>query len=271
MADESESGSSGPQDFDKPLPTDGENIVSGVGRAGKEAAESVVNPTGKDGVFTAVAKTFTGKNAYESDKVEHAYKLLTSSMMANTSALPSLIPGSRQEIIRGNSVLQVTGQRYMSIDGNDTQIIKGIQNEQTIGDAKFAYKTNRYLAVGQNEERLIYQQQNTFVLGPSTEQYIGKHEVTAPEEFEWKQLERGFSGIKLDMAMFGLDIHSTAADVHVVDAELAVFEGKSKVLSEKAKAQEGEAVALIAIISMELDVQVRADVLIDVGLGTPFR
>lgn len=251
----------------RPLPSDGENIAQNVARSAKEGTHW----GGKEGVWAGIVKTVTGKNAYESDKVEQAYKLLDKDQIAQDTAMPGMKAGSRQENIKGNSILIVSGQRYAHVMQSDQQIVDGTQYEQTGQDANFLYMAKRDISVQGDEAHLVYGKQDIFVLGPSTQQFIAKHELTAPEEFEWKQFERGFSAMKLDIALLGVDAHVSALDLHVIDLEVCIFDTDPIVLGMKIGGPEVETKALKLEISLELDVKFRGDILIDLGLGTPFR
>ena len=66
-------------------------------------------------------------------------------------------------------------------------------------------------------------------------------------------------------------MHAVGVDTHVADVELALFKGRGGALEEVLKGQEGKADALQFEVSIEVDVKGRADVLVDIGLGTPFR
>ena len=250
----------------KPLPTDGPNLAQNVVSAVKNTHWS-----GKDGVWDGIKKVVTGKNSYETDKVDATFKMLQTSAIATNTAMPGQIPGSRQEVIRGNSVLTVTGERYAHIESNDKQLVDGTSYEQTKGNAEFVFLANRYLNVTGDEQHLVYGNQDIFILGPSTQQFVGKHELTAPEEFEWKQFERGFSALKLDIALLGVDAHIAALDLHVIDLEICIFDADPIILGMKIGGPEVETKALKLEISLELDIKFRGDILVDLGTGTPIR
>ena len=108
-------------------------------------------------------------------------------------------------------------------------------------------------------------------MGASTQQFIARHELTAPEEFEWKQFERGFSAMKLDIALLGVDAHIAALDLHVIDLEICIFDADPIILGMKIGGPEVETKALKLEISLELDIKFRGDILVDLGTGTPIR
>ncbi|GAA3753554.1 hypothetical protein [Terriglobus aquaticus] len=248
----------------QPLPTSSGNIVS---NAAKGAWDEVA---GKDNVFKGAIKTFTGKNAYESEKVEQSYKMLTPEGMISASALSALQAGQHQEITRGNAAMQVTQDRYTFIDGNEIQRILQTQREETHGDANFSWLANRNIAVQGNEEHLTYGDLDTYVRGESVEMFVGKHEVTAPEEFEWKQLERGFSYLKQDMMVAGLDLHVSQIDVHQVDVEVSGLETKVHGGSHDLRGEGVKIHAFFSRIGSHLEATLHANPLISLGLDIPF-
>jgi hypothetical protein len=250
---------------------DGPNLAAAAWNATTSSVGSMTHPLGTGGVFSSLVKTVTGKNTYEIDNAERAFKRLQPTSMQEAMAMPGMDPGAQQHVIRGDSVIHFLANRLRYVDGNDFLYVKGTQTEKITGDATLTYIADRQVTVGRDDQLNVHGDQDTFILGKSKEQYVGKHEVTAPDEFEWKQMERGFSAMKLDMATFGLDIHAAAADVHVVDAEAAVMEGKGGTFHEIIEGQRMNLIALILATALRLDIMLRADALIDVGTGTPFR
>jgi hypothetical protein len=222
-------------------------------------------------VFNKLVHTVTGKNAYEIDRAEQDFKLLSADGIATNTGMKGLKSGSGQNHITGNYVFQVDGDRLGLINGDDSLKVTGAQTEHIAGNAIFLYDKSRKVVVRLDYDLSVAGDSTRFVFGKSSEQFVGQHEVTAPEEFEWKQMERGFSAMKLDMATFGLDIHAMSADVHVVDAEATVMEGKGGTFHEIIEGQRMNLIALILATAMRLDIMLRADALIDVGTGTPFR
>lgn len=256
---------------EKPLPTSGASLPSATWGSITDGFDSIVHPMSKGGVFSGAVKVATGKNTYETEKAESDFKLLQPDSMASAIAMAGMQSGVHQHTIRGNSVYHFLQNRLRFVDGNDALHVLGTELNQITGDANFAYLANRKVAVGQNDEFAVKGTLDTFVLGKSTEQFVGSHEVTAPEEFEWKQLERGFSALKLDMATFGLDIHAAAADIHAVDAELIGAETKSTTFSDVNKAMKMQLVALLLAGAIELAVVARLNIAPDFGDGTPVR
>ncbi len=250
---------------------DGKNVLGNIKDSAVETFDSFRHPLSKDGVFTSVIKTVTGKNAYEIENAERAFKLLGPKNMDQTIALAGLKPGVHQHVVRGDSVYHYLQKRFNYIDGDDFQFIQGIQREETTGNATFVYSADRRLTVGHDDDFSVNNRQDTFVLGKSTHQFVGKHEVTAPEEFEWKQFERGFSALKLDMATFVLDIHLSEADVHGIDVELIGAETRTVTASDINKAMKVQLRILLLAAALELAIVGRLNGAPDVGLGTPLR
>ena len=255
----------------KPISSQGESLWGQVGKVAIDPVEGLFGKKDGKAVFDKLASTITGKNAYEVDKANVDFKMLSAGGIANPDALGSLKRGTRQDHIKGDYVLQVDGDQYDLIKGNDTLEVTGYQSDHVHGKAKFLYDEDRKVVVGGDYILRVYKASDTFVFGESKEQFVGVHEVTAPEEFEWKQLERGFSALKLDMSGFAMDIHLAQGDLHVIDAEAKVFETKGGTFHEILEAQRGRAIALIICAALELDIMFRGDVLVDLGTGTPFR
>ena len=222
-------------------------------------------------VFSKAWKTATGQNGYETDKAEADFKMLAKQNMISEAAMESVPPGTDQQNIRGTYVLHTVGDRIMLIDGNETLVVKGTQTHTVDQLARLLYNNTRKVVIADDDTLTVHGDQQIFIVGESAEQYLGKHEVTAPEEFEWKTFERGFSAYKLDMAVTDFDIHALGVDTHALDVELALLKGRGGALEEVLKGQEGKADALQLEISVEVDVKGRGDVLIDIGVGTPFR
>ena len=221
--------------------------------------------------FMKTIKTITFQNGYKNDGNDPGFKALAAASMTSLTAVNGVKPGTKQTIVRGDSSFHFMKNHSVIIEEKDTLIVNGEQNELVKGDAQHFYKSDFLRAVQGNDDVRVNKQRNIIVLGESQENYVGKHEVTAPEEFEWKSYERGFSFLKLDMATFGLDIHLSAGDVHVVDAEAVAFKTKGGTFHEILEAQRGRAIALILAAAIELDIMLRGDLLVDVGTGTPFR
>jgi len=253
------------------LNPNGESLPGATLNAAINPAEGVFGQKSGGAVFSKLIHTVTGNNTYEVDKAESDFKMLDTKGISSASALGALKPGSRQDHIVGDYVLQVDGNRYGIVAGNETLTVAKEQAEHIQGDAIFLYDNNRKVVVGANYFLRVFGASDTFVNGTSTEQYVGTHEITAPEEFEWKQMERGFSALKLDMAVFGLDIHASAADIHNVDAELIVAETKSSTFSDANKAMKLKFCALLLTAMIELAVNARLNGAPDFGDGSPVR
>jgi hypothetical protein len=228
-------------------------------------------PAKEEGVFKKTIKTVTFQNGYHNDGKDPGFKALAAASMASLTAISGVKTGTGQIVIRGDSSFHYMENHSVIIEKIDTLVVNQDQNELVKGDTQHFYKQDFLRAVSGNDDVRVNKQRNIIVLGESQENYVGKHEVTAPEEFEWKSYERGFSFLKLDMATLAMDVHLTAGDVHVVDAEATVFETKGGTFHEILEAQRGRAIALILAAAIELDVMFRGDVLVDLGTGTPFR
>ena len=222
-------------------------------------------------VFDKSIRTITGRNGYETDKAEAAFRALEANAMTSEAALSAVPTGVDQNNIRGKSVFHCEGDRIDLIDGTETLVVKRTQTQTVFELSQLFYDNTRRVVIAEDDTLTVHGEQQIFVVGESGHQFIGKHEVTAPEEFEWKTFERGFSAYKLDMAVLDVDVHAVGIDTHIADVELALAKGRGGALEEVLKGQEGKADALQLEVSIEVDVKGRADVLVDIGLGTPFR
>lgn len=230
-----------------------------------------VPDTSSGSVFNKVKQTLTGKNGYETDKAEASFKALELNAVTSEAALAAIPTGVDQTNIRGQSVFHSDADRIDLIDGNEILVVKQKQTQTVFELSQLFYDNTRRVVIAEDDTLTVHGEQQVFIVGESSHQFVGKHEVTAPEEFEWKTFERGFTAYKLDMAVLDLDVHAVGVDTHVADAELALFKGRGGALEEVLKGQEGKADALQLEVSIEIDVKGRADVLVDIGIGTPFR
>jgi hypothetical protein len=222
-------------------------------------------------VFEKAIQTITGKNSYEKENAEADFKLLEAQAVASDAALSSVPAGIDQTNIRGKSVFHSVGDRMDLIDGAETLVVKKTQTHTVFELAQLLYNNTRKVVIQDNDTLTVNGRQDIFIVGKSTQQFMDTHEVTAPEEFEWKHFERGFSAFKLDTCLLDFDVHATSVDTHVVDVELAGLKTRGGALEEVIKGQKGEADAIQLEISIEVDIKGRGDVLVDIGLGTPFR
>jgi len=267
MADGKE-GSTGPApDYSKPLPTNSGNIVSNTVGAATEVGTKAFT---KGGVFAKAFQTVTGLNAYETEKVEPAYKLLSPEGMISDSALSSLKSGQHQEVTRGVAAEEVTQSRFTFINGDEWLRVLQKQTEEIHGDTNLSFLKSRYVAVGMNEEHLTYGDLDTYVRGSSTEMFVGTHELTAPEEFEWKQLERGFSAMVLDMKLFGLGFFVGSADIGKWDLDTKEVKTKLHEMHEHLTAQRAAISALLTRVGGHLEATLHGNPLISLGLDLPF-
>lgn len=225
----------------------------------------------KDSVFTKVIKTVSGTTTYEMDGARRDLGALSNAAVANDSALTDIPIGVEQTSIAGNSVRYVWGKRTTLVSNNDILNVEGQEIHTIVQDSQHFYEANRRVVVGNNDTQTVGNRQDLFVIGQSSYQYIGDHELTAPGDFEWKTFERGFTAYKIDLCLFNLDAHLMSIDTHVMDVELAGFKGRGGALEEVLKGQEGKADAIQLEVSIEVDIKGRGDVLVDIGIGTPFR
>jgi hypothetical protein len=216
-------------------------------------------------------KTVTGQTSYNLDGARKDFRALSNAAVASESALTSVPSGVEQVNISGKSVRHVSGDRIVLIDGSEILVVAETQTHTIMNDSRHFYETNRKVVVGSSDTQTIGNRHDVFVTGESTYQYLNKHEVTAPEEFEWKTFERGFSAYKLDTCLTNFDAHLMTVDTHAMDVELALLKGRGGALEEVLKGQKGEADALQLEVSIEVDIKGRGDVLVDIGIGTPFR
>lgn len=250
------------------------NSVSLTDRLGEiwdKPAEGTFGEKNMSSVFDKVKKTITGKNRYEVESAESDFKLLNLKQMASRMANDGMKPGVHHHTVRGDSVYHYLKDRTRLIDGNEFLVVGKKQDEEVIGDSLLTYDSDRRIVVGKLDDLSVKGPQSVFVLGPSTEQYVGKHEVTAPEDFEWKQLESGFTAMSVDLK--GLDIAVTAAagEFNVLETSVESIKAFAEGFREGVKGHEGKAVALREeAIPMEPVLIFRVNILVQVSIITPF-
>ena len=237
----------------------------------KNLSIPVPNTPKTESVFTKAVRTVTGQNGYETDKAEAAFKTLQASAVTSKSALSNIPSGVDQNNIRGMSVFHSEGDRTDLIDGKETLVVKETQKHTVFELSQLLYNDTRTVVIADDDMLTVHGEQQVFVVGESGHQFVGQHEVTAPTEFEWKTFEYGFTAYKVDMAVADVDVHGVGIDAHIADAELAIFKGRGGALEEVLKGQEGKGDAIQLEVSIEVDIKGRGDVLVDVGIGTPFR
>ncbi len=183
------------------LPKDGQNLGGAVMEGPEEFVAHPLKSMGE--VFDGAKKIITGHNVYDGGKVADAFKILQPKQIGTELALPGLEPGVAQTHINGNVTTY--------LDKNVLLFIQGTRTEMTMQEADFGFMQNKNTAVYGNEEQLNYKRNDLFVLGEATLQYKSTREIHAPEDFEWKQFDRGFSATKLEFA--ALETSATLAKV----------------------------------------------------------
>lgn len=237
----------------------------------KSPAEGLFGEKNGSAVFDKALKTITGKNAYEIERAEQDFKLLNPSSIQGALALAGMDSGVHQTVYRGDSVKHYLKKRFRYVDGNEYLFVKGTQLEQVQQDSTLTYLADRTIVVGKDDDISIKGSQTTFVLGPSSEQYVGKHEVTAPEEFEWKQLESGFTAMSVDMKLTDYAVTVASSEFNVLETAIECVKAFGEGLHEGAKAHEGKAIALRdEVIPFEGVLILRINGLIQVCTITPF-
>jgi hypothetical protein len=221
--------------------------------------------------FDKVIKTITFSNGYQKDGQDAGFKALAAASMDSSSAISGVKAGTKQTIIRGDVVHHFKGNHYVIVDKNDTLFVNEKQSVTVEGNTQHLYNSNFLRAVKGNDYVRVNSSRNLIVLGETTEDYLGTHEITAPEEFEWKSFERGFSFTKLDLMGIGFDFHGAEitgkgadVDVGVENAEGAVFHQEIKFTKEKEN-------LFHQTVGVAVDVLLRVDAMVDIGVGTPFR
>ncbi len=200
MADPEEGSEKKPGVSD-PLPKDGQNLGGALMQGPEEFVKHPLQSM--RAVFDGMGKVITGHNAYDGGKVKDAFKLLQPRQIGTELALPGMDPGASQTHIHGNVTTY--------LDNDVLLFIQGARTEMTMKTADFGFMDTKNTAVYGNEEQLNYGRNDLFVLGESTLQYKLKREITAPEDFEWKQFDRGFSATKMDIT--GLETAASLAKV----------------------------------------------------------
>ena len=241
--------------------------------AGPEA-NSTEDPNYKeapeDGVFTKFVKTLTNQNGYQNDGSDPGFQRLNAASLASTTAMSGVDSGVIQQYIQGDCVQHYMGNRFVIVEKNDTLYVNGMQNETVMLDTTHLYKSNFLRGVSKNDDVRVNLQRHIIVLGESSEDYAAKHEINAPEEFEWKTKETGLSVSKIDISGTSLDLHATEVDIHEYDIEIAGvktggFEGYETFAEQRAHAS-----ALLSRIGGSLDFLGEINGLPSLGFDFPF-
>lgn len=227
--------------------------------------------SGIQSVFDHALKTVTFSNGYKNDGQDSGFKALNSASLANSIAMSGVRAGTKQVVIRGDAVYHFLKNHLVMIDGNDSLYVKGEQSETVEQNTEHIYDSDFLRAVKANDHLRVNGTRDLIVLGASEENYVGTHEVTAPQEFEWKSFEHGFSFTKIDLMGFGLDIHALEVEAYGANVEAGVDTAEGAVFHQELKLHHEKESPLIVRVGVEADVLLRGDVLIDIGTGTPFR
>lgn len=246
-------------------------MADGKEQTSSEQGEGGGGEKKEEGVFGKIIKTVTYSNGYKNDGKDTGFKALNTAAMNSTAAIAGMKTGTKQTKIKGDTVYHYLNNHYVVVDGNDTLYVNKKQSQTVHGDAQFLYSSNYLQAVKGNQNTRVNQNRTLIVLGESEENYVGKHEVTAPEEFEWKSFERGFSFNKLDLMGAGVDIHGVEITAHGADVDVGIENAEGAVFHQEIKLNHDEGKGLITRVGAEADALLRIDVLLDLGLGTPFR
>ena len=222
-------------------------------------------------VFNKTVKTVTFNNGYKNDGSDSGFKTLNAAAVPSTAAMAAMQDGNVQNYLKGNVISHYTGDRRAFIDANDILVVLQQQTETITEDVKHIYLADYLHAVKGNEDIRVNQTRTIIVLGTSEENYVGTHEVTAPEEFEWKSFERGFSFTKMDLMGFGLDVHAVQVEAFGANVEAGLDTAEGALFHQEMKLHHEKESPLIVRMGIEADVLLRGDVLIDIGTGTPFR
>lgn len=253
------------------LSPDGTSLEKRLEDVWNEPVKGLTGEKNAKAAFDKTKKTITGKNMYEVERAESDFKLLDPKKMAETMANAGMKPGVHQHTVRGNSVYHYLKDRTRIIDGNEFLVVNKQQQEEVIGDSLLTYDSNRTIVVGKLDDLSVKGPQTIFVLGSSTEQYVGKHEVTAPEDFEWKQLESGFTAMSVDLKGLDMAVTAAAGEFNVLETSVESIKAFAEGFREGVKGHEGKAVALRdEAIPMEPVLIFRVNILVQVSIITPF-
>lgn len=253
-----------------PLSKDGPSLPGQLGTIATDPAQGIFGQKNFSGVFDQVVKTFTGKNMYETEKAEADFKLLQPQDIAGALAIAGLKPGVHQQNVRGDSVYHFHKNRFRFVDENDWLFVKGTQTEEIEKNATLTYLKDRTVVVGRDDDLSVKNLQTIFVVGPSTAQYVGKHEVTAPENFEWKQMDRSFSATATELKALDFEFKALALETYGAGAELKAVKGEAEGAHESAKGHEGKALAVKnQITPIEIVLINRGNLFVEISLITP--
>lgn len=226
--------------------------------------------TPEDGVFTKFVKTLTNQNGYQNDGSDPGFQRLNAAGLDSAAAMSGMDSGVIQQYIQGDCVQHYLGNHFVIVDKNDTLYVNGMQNETVMLDTTHLYKSNFLRGVSKNDDVRVNLQRHMIVLGESSEAYGAKHEINAPEEFEWKTKETGLSVAKIDISGMSLDLHATELDIHEYDIEIAGiktggFEGYETFADQRA-----HAAALLNRIGGSIDILGEINAFVSLGFDLPF-
>lgn len=213
----------------------------------------------------------TKKHKADKDHLPPSFKRLDAANMTSPTALSGAAAGIDSKYVDGKYTAQIMEDSKVNVLGDDTREVKGEQEETVHGETKLTYLDGRDVVVGNEDNLAVNGTQEIFVLGESEATYVGKHEVSAPFEFETKLVEAGLTGFELKFLGVGASVIGRESEVKIAGEKEALFESFMEGFHEEVHAHKGEAEALSDKAAVTADANARVDVLPDVGIGTPIR
>ena len=223
------------------------------------------------GPFQANLLVKTRDHAADKDHLPPSFGRLNAAAINSNDAIDGAIPGNDTKYVKGDYTSHLMNNSKKVIVQKETREVLEDQEETIHGETRLTYLHGRDAVVGDEDKLAVNGTQEKFVLGQSEENYVGHHEVHAPTEFETKNLESGLTLVELKFLGMGASVKGRETEVKISGEKEAMFESFMAGLHEEASGHKGEAIALSDKAAVTADANARADVLPDVGLGTPIR
>ncbi len=177
---------------------------------------------GLKGTFDMVAKTISGESGKTKDNVPLKFQNLQDAQMHKANAIKGMEPGAGQHRIKGNYIHHINGLRAIGISGDDILYVGQDQSETVKGDAEFVYLQDRRQSTVGNEAWLVQKTREMWVVGQSSDNYIDKHDVNAPESFEWKHEESTFIATQNENCYWGNSLYGMKTEIGLVDNDISL-------------------------------------------------
>ena len=187
---------------------------------GKDAGKEKEPEGSLPKVFNKIWQTSTFHTPDFQEGKDPVFGLLMAKDIASDGAITAVLPGNQQTVINGDSILHLTGNRSERIDKDESLEIIGTQAHVMHESAQLSYEKSRLIAVKEFDLQRIHGGRDVVVIGETNELYMAKREVSAPEDFEWKQFDRSYNTTKFDWTNAATEITMVLVEFTGVDLSL---------------------------------------------------